>query len=415
MRIKNPYVILALLSGLNLVNYLDRSLISAVGPKIQEDLTLSDLQFGLVIQAFMWGYFVTSPVFGALGDRFRRRELIALGVATWSLATAGSGLMKTFAAMIAARLIVGVGEASYATLAPTIIDDLAAPSAKNRWLAVFYVAIPVGSALGYMLGGQLEHSYGWRSAFFIAGGPGLLLALLALFIDEPKRATRAEGSKGAPTSADRTPKAVESRGVWLRLIGIDVYRDAVIGYAAMTFALGGFAAWAPKYLYRELHMELKTANYWFGLILVVTGLLATFVGAQLGDRFPGQDRARANLRLCAISLLVSVPFSVLCLLADSPLGFFASIAAAEFAIFLSTSPINVVILQSVPKELRASAMALSIFAIHLFGDLVSPPLIGQISDSSSLKNAMFVLPIALALGTIAWWRGSAKRSVIAAH
>jgi len=398
MRIKNPYVILALLSGLNLVNYLDRSLISAVGPKLEEELGLSDFQFGLVIQAFMIGYFVTSPFFGALGDRFRRRELIALGVATWSLATAGSGLMTTFATMMGARLVVGVGEASYATLAPTIIDDLAGPAAKNRWLAVFYVAIPVGSALGYVLGGQLEHAYGWRSAFFIAGGPGLLLALLALFIDEPKRVTRekVQGEK--------------AEGVWKKLLGIEVYRDAVIGYAAQTFALGGFAAWAPKYLYRELQMDLKTADYWFGLILVVTGLLATFVGAQLGDRFPGEDRARANLRFCAISLLASVPFSIACLLAKSPLGFFASIAVAEFAIFLSTSPINVVILQGVPVALRASAMALSIFAIHLFGDLISPPLIGVISDSSSLRNAMLVLPVALALGTIAWWRGSARRA-----
>jgi MFS family permease len=400
MRIKNPYVILALLSGLNLVNYLDRSLISAVGPKLEEDLGLSDFEFGLVIQAFMIGYFVTSPLFGALGDRFRRRELIALGVATWSLATAGSGLMKTFTSMMAARLVVGVGEASYATLAPTIIDDLAGPASKNRWLAVFYVAIPVGSALGYVLGGQLEHAYGWRSAFFIAGGPGLLLALMALFIDEPKRATREK--TGEPAS-----------GAWRKLLGIDVYRDAVIGYAAQTFALGGFAAWAPKFLYRELEMDLKTADYWFGLILVVTGLLATFVGAQLGDRFPGEDRARANLRFCAVSLFASVPFSIACLLAHSPLGFFVSIAVAEFAIFLSTSPINVVILQGVPETLRASAMALSIFAIHLFGDLISPPLIGKISDVSSLRNAMFVLPVALAIGTIVWWRGSAKRAAVA--
>ncbi len=379
MRIKNPYVILALLSGLNLVNYLDRSLVSAVGPKLQQDLGLRDVEFGVVIQAFMLGYFATSPFFGALGDRFRRRELIALGVATWCLATAGSGLMKTFATMVAARVLVGVGEASYATLAPTIIDDLAKPAAKNRWLAIFYVAIPVGSALGYILGGQLEHAFGWRSAFFIAGGPGILL-----------------------------PRA-KRRGAWGELMRIQVYRDAVIGYAAQTFALGGFAAWAPQYLYRELHMDLKTADYWFGLILVVSGLLATFAGAQLGDRYPGEDRARANLRVCAISMLVSVPFSIACLMAGSPLGFFVGIAAAEFAIFLSTAPINVVILQGVPVELRSSAMALSIFAIHLFGDLISPPLIGKLSDTFSLGKAMFVLPVALVLGTIAWWRGSVKK------
>src|SRR5688572_30027179 len=241
----------------------------------------------------MIGYFATSPIFGALGDRFPRRGLIALGVAVWSLATVGSGLTETFAAMIASRVVVGVGEASYATLAPTIIDDLAEPSKKNRWLAIFYVAIPVGSALGYLVGGQLEHAFGWRSAFFIAGGPGLLLALLALAIEEPKRTTR---TKQAASSFGATAS---------QLFRIPLYRGTVIGYTAQTFALGGFAAWAPKYLYRVIGLDLKTADYWFGLVLVVTGLLATFVGGQLGDRWPGQDRARANLRVCAISTALS--------------------------------------------------------------------------------------------------------------
>ncbi len=402
MRFRNPYVILALLSGLNLVNYLDRYLVAAVGPKLQEELALSDFKFGFIVNAFMVGYFVTSPIFGALGDRYRRRELIALGIATWSLATVVSGLMQSFATMMAARFFVGVGEASYATLAPTIIDDLARPSAKNRWLAVFYVAIPVGSALGYIVGGRLEHAFGWRSAFFIAGGPGLILALLGLLFEEPKRTRRADES-------------ALKKGAWRSLLRIPIYRDAVIGYTAQTFALGGFAAWAPKYLYQHLRMDLKTADDWFGRILVVTGLLATFIGGQLGDRWPGVDRARANLRLCAATALLSVPFAAGCLWARSPLGFFAGIAAAEFAIFLSTSPINVVILQGVPAELRASAMALSIFAIHLLGDFISPPLIGAISDASSLTRAMFVIPIALALATFAWWRGSRVAVPIAAN
>jgi MFS transporter, Spinster family, sphingosine-1-phosphate transporter len=146
---------------------------------------------------------------------------------------------------------------------------------------------------------------------------------------------------------------------------------------------------------------------WFGVILVVTGLCATFVGGQWGDRWPGEDRARANLRLCAVTMIVGLPFSVACLLAGSPFGFFVGIAVANFALFLSTSPINVVILQGVPTGLRASAMALSIFAIHLFGDLVSPPLVGAISDASNLHMAMFVLPCALAVAALVWWRGSA--------
>src|SRR5689334_5561849 len=397
MRIRSPYLILAVLSGLNLVNYLDRYIVAAVGPKLAEELGLSDSQFGFVVTAFMIGYFATSPVFGALGDRLPRRGLMALGVVVWSLATAASGLMQSFAAIIAARVVVGVGEASYATLAPTIIDDLAAPEKKNRWLAIFYVAIPVGSALGYLAGGQLEHSFGWRSAFFIAGGPGLALALLAFAIEEPARAVRAKQSSAEGFGAT-------AQG----LFRIPLYRDTVIGYTAQTFALGGFAAWAPKYLYRVLGLDLKTADYWFGLILVVAGLFATFVGGQLGDRWPGQERARANLRVCALSTAVSVPFAVLCLLASSPIGFFAAIAAAEFAIFLSTSPINAVILASVPTELRASAMAASIFAIHLLGDMISPPLIGTISDASTLRAAMAVLPIALAVATLVWWRQSAQ-------
>jgi MFS transporter, Spinster family, sphingosine-1-phosphate transporter len=396
MRIRKPYLILAVLSGLNLVNYLDRYIVAAVGPKLAEDLGLSDSKFGFVVTAFMLGYFATSPLFGALGDRLPRRGLIALGVAVWSLATVASGLAATFAAMIAARVVVGVGEASYATLAPTIIDDLAEPSKKNRWLAVFYVAIPVGSALGYLVGGQLEHAYGWRSAFFIVGGPGLLLAFLALAIEEPKRVLAAKG-----------PNAALGFGATARrLFRIPLYRDTVIGYTAQTFALGGFAAWAPKYLYRTLGLDLHTADYWFGLVLVVTGLVATFVGGQLGDRFPGADRARANLRVCAISTAVSVPCAALCLVSSSPVGFFAAIAAAEFAIFLSTSPINAVILGGVPIELRASAMAASIFTIHLLGDMISPPLVGTISDASSLRAAMMVLPVALAAATLVWWRQS---------
>ena len=398
MRIRNPYAILAVLSGLNLVNYLDRYIVAAVGPKLAEELGLSDSKFGFVVTAFMIGYFATSPIFGALGDRFARRGLIALGVAVWSLATVGSGLTETFAAMIATRVVVGVGEASYATLAPTIIDDLAEPSKKNRWLAIFYVAIPVGSALGYLVGGQLEHAFGWRSAFFIAGGPGLVLAFLALAIEEPKRALRIQDAR-APANVGATAA---------QLFRIPLYRDTVIGYTAQTFALGGFAAWAPKYLYRVIGLDLKTADYWFGLILVVTGLLATFVGGQLGDRWPGEDRARANLRVCAISTAISVPFAALCLLSSSAFGFFAAIAVAEFAIFLSTSPINAVILGSVPSELRASAMAASIFAIHLLGDMISPPLIGVISDTSSLQRAMVVIPVALGAATLVWWRQSGQ-------
>lgn len=398
MRIQGPRLVLALLTALNFVNYLDRFLLAAIGPKLQADLGLSDFRFGLVVNAFMVGYFVTSPLFGALGDRKPRRGLIAAGVAVFSVATAASGLMRSFATMLAARVAVGVGEASYATLAPTIIDDLAPPAKKNAYLAVFYVAIPIGSALGYVLGGALEHAFGWRSAFFVAGGPGILLAAFVLFLTEPARRER----------TDRRPALASFR----QLASMPLYRSAVLGYVAYTFALGGFSAWAPKYLFQVLRMDLHTADFWFGAVLVVAGLVATFAGGWLGDRWPGADRARANLRVCAITCAAAVPLSAACLLAGSPTAFFVAIFFAELALFLSTSPINVALLQSVPVELRASAMAGSIFAIHLLGDMISPPLVGAISDATgSLATGMWLLPVATAIGAGVWWTASAERRV----
>lgn len=396
MRITRPYPILLLLTGINFVNYLDRYVIAAVGPKVQQDLGLSDFQFGLVVNAFMIGYFATSPLFGALGDRRPRKGLISAGIAIFSLATAASGLTRSFFSMLGARFAVGVGEASYGTLAPTIIDDLAPKAQKSRWLAVFYVAIPVGSALGYLLGGAIEHAYGWRSAFFIAGLPGILLALAVLLTKEPERR-----EKPAPRAA---------MADYRRLAKIPLYRSAVIGYTAYTFALGGFAAWAPKYLYSQLGMELRSADFWFGAVLVVAGLIATAAGGWLGDRWPGPDRVRANLRLCAVSSVVAVPFAAACLLATTPTTFFISIFATELCLFLATAPINLALLQSVPEGLRATAMAASIFVIHLLGDFISPPMIGAISDASSLRAGMWILPVAIAIGAAAWWLGSAARS-----
>jgi MFS family permease len=288
--------------------------------------------------------------------------------------------------MVAARIIVGVGEASYATLAPTIIDDLAPPARKNKWLSVFYVAIPVGAALG------VEARHGWRVAFYVVGAPGLVLALACLLIREPER-------RRAPR--ERTP----ARVYW-DLAQRPVYRASVIGYTAYTFALGGFSIFAPTYLEERFGMKLEAANQGFGAIILGTGLVATFVGGWLGDRWRGPDRPRANLALCGLSCAVACVLSAVALLAPTKTGFFLAMTGTQFALFLATSPINVVILGAVPEELRASAMAASIFTIHLLGDLISPPIVGYLERFMPLASAMLILPAALAIGAIVWIRGS---------
>jgi MFS family permease len=377
----------------------------AVSPRIQESLGLDDTRTGWVTTAFMLGYFVTSPIFGWLGDRYPRKRLIAAGVVLWSAATILSGLAGSFAGMIAARIFVGVGEASYATLGPTIIDDLSTPENRNRSLSIFYVAIPVGSALGFIVGGQLEHRFGWRPAFFIAGGPGLLLGLLVLLVREPARHGAARAS---------------AAGAYAEIARSRTFVFTVAGYVAQIFALGGFTAWATPFLYRKLCLELHTADTYFGAITVVTGLAGTAIGGVLADRWPGADRPRAYLRVCAWSSAVAAPFALVALLLPSAVGFLVALGVCELAVFISTAPVNAAILHSVRPGLRATAMAASIFFTHLLGDLDSPPLIGHISDAfgdprafcagaHGLQTAMYLLPVALAVSALAWLKGSLSR------
>lgn len=402
--IRKPGAVVAILTLLNLVNYLDRMLVNAVGPEMQRGLGLSDFELGLVGSAFMIGYFVTSPLFGFLGDRYPRKHLVAGGVLVWSVATALSGFAESASALLAARVLVGVGEASYATLAPTIIDDITAPERRNRVLAVFYVAIPVGSALGYVLGGQLAHAFGWRAAFWVAGGPGALLALLALWLREPERQARERTGAGA---------ALADLG---RLTRLRAYRSAVFGLTAQTFALGGFAIWAAPFLERRACLPLATADLWFGVVTASTGLAGTAIGGVLADRDRKRGPTEAALRVCAVSSSLAAPLALAALYAPGATGFFVALGLCELAIFVSTSPINTALLVSVPSQLRAAGMALSIFVSHLLGDFVSPPLVGRVSGAlggsaafcsggEALRDAMLFLPLALAVSAVFWWRG----------
>ncbi len=396
--IRRPQTILALLTALNLLNYLDRLVVSAVLPKVRDELHLSNFVAGSLATVFLLGYFATSPIFGALADKGPRKGLIALGVAVWSVATFASGLAGGAASLVGARAMVGVGEASYATLAPTIIDDAAPADRKGRWLAIFYVAMPLGGALGYLVGGFVEKHWGWRHAFYVAGGPGIVLAAVCLLIQEPVRKKLAAKADILATAA--------------KLLAAPLYRRGVLGYCAYTFAIGGFSFWAPTFLHDRYGLDLGTANFKFGLITVLGGLVGTTLGGTWADRSvrrlgvtDDSVVARINLRVCSLGSLAGVPLTVACFLAPTPNLFFALVFLAEVALFLNTSPINAVILRTAPPELRASAMALSIFGIHLLGDLWSPPFIGLLADHFPIAWAMMTIPVAVAISAVLWRPG----------
>ncbi len=391
----SPRSLLLILTGLNLLNYLDRFVLSAVLTPLQHDLGINDGQAGRLVTAFMIGYFITSPVFGWLGDRFPRKWLIAVGIFVWSLGTVLTGFAATFAVMIAFRVLVGVGEASYATISPSLISDSYGPKKRNNALTIFYVAIPVGAAIGTIVGGIISARWGWQHAFILAGAPGLLLALVLLPFAEPQRGQ----AEGKVAEAAKKPSVRDIAN----LFRIPEYLLVVIGYTAYTFALGAFAHWGPTFLHRVHGVAVENAGTFFGAVLVVAGLVGTMIGGFAATAWQKRNRAGYAWTL-GLSVIVAVPLSFAAFLSSQTIWSMTFMAMAMFFLFLSTGPVNTLILETVPVNLRASAMALSIFTIHLFGDMWSPEIVGRIADASNgnLQRAVLILPGVLLLGGIVW-------------
>lgn len=388
-----PLTSLAALTGLNLLDYFDRQLLASVLTPLKEEMGFTDDQLGTLQSAFMLGYFLTAPVFGYLGDRCPRRWLVAAGVAVWSLGTLLSGHAGTLGGLIVFRALVGLGEASFGTISPGWIADLFPPQKRNMAISIFYLAIPVGSALGYVVGSTIAAHYGWRAAFIWAGYPGLAIAFLLFLLREPPR--------GATERIKQAKVPVGWRS-YITLLRLRDYRLVVAGYAAQTFALGGFALWAPTFLYRVHHMEYAAAGQFFGASLVVTGLLATLIGGLAGSAW--RKRSPAGYAwVLAISAVAAVPTAFAAFLLQDVVLARVALVASMFFLFLPIGPVNTLILETVPVAQRATAMAGSIFAIHFFGDLWSPKIVGLLSDHfGSLQQAVLLLPVAL-IGAAFFW------------
>jgi sugar phosphate permease len=273
---------------------------------------------------------------------------------------------------------VGIGEATFVTIAPTFVADLFAEERRGRILGVFYLAIPVGSAAGYLLGGNLAPHYGWRFPFYIAAAPGFLLALAVLFLKEPER--------GQFDTLKETPERATLWG----LARNPAFLSATLGMAAMTFSLGGIQVWMPQFLYSERHYTLAVANLTFGMIVVVDGILASLAGGWLGDYLLRRMNSSYYL-ISAASMGLGVPFMIVALFVKGPV-MVPAIAVAAFFLLLNTSPLNAAVINSVGGHIRATALAVNIFIIHILGDVPSPTMMGWVADRRSLQTA-FVLPV----------------------
>jgi len=401
---RRALIALGALTAINLLNYLDRYLVPPLVPELEQAMGISHEQAGWLWPAFMVVYMIAAPVFGAWGDRGSRTRPIALGVAIWSLATVLSGLARSYPQLYASRALVGIGEAAYAAIAPALLADYFPLSARGRVYAVLNMAIPVGAALGYVLGGLIGHHYGWRAAFFLCGAPGILLAALMLALPDPPRGAQDDPPTvhaGGPPAAAAAGGVSAAMSVYLSLLRRAPYLLLVLGYAAYTFGLGGLGFWMPTFLQQVRGVSAAEATTGFGAIVIVTGLFGTLAGGWLGDYFLRRSR-QGYLWFSAVITLAAAPIALLALTASAPGVFYSAIIVAELLLFMSTGPINAAIVNIVSPLERASAMALSIFAIHLLGDVPSPPLIGHLAVTGSLARAVLVVPVALAIGGVIW-------------
>jgi MFS family permease len=396
---------LGVLTAINLLNYLDRYLVPPLVPELERAMGLSHEQAGWLWPAFMAVYMIAAPVFGAWGDRGSRTRPIAVGVFIWSLATVLSGLARSYPQLFGARALVGIGEAAYAPIAPALLADCFPLNARGRVFAVINTAIPVGAALGYILGGAIGHHFGWRAAFLICGVPGVLLAAAALRLRDPPRGAQEGVAGNAPQARPDGGGLYASLAAYLSLMRRGPYMLMVLGYAAYTFGLGGLSFWMPTFLQQVRGMPADQATTGFGGIVVVTGLLGTLAGGWLGDYCLKHSR-QGYLWFVGAITLAAAPVSLLALISPAPAVYYPALVVAQLLLFMSAGPINAAIVNIVSPFERASAIALSILMIHLLGDIPSPPLIGHLSDVGSLARAVLVVPVAIAVGGLIWLVGA---------
>jgi predicted MFS family arabinose efflux permease len=383
---------LVLLTAMNFVNYLDRYILPSVQEQIKHEFTLTDNQIGSLTLWFMVAYVCSSPITGWLGDRFPRKPMIvvaALAIAAMNFLTAS---VHGYNELNFRHAALGIGEACFGIFAPALLADFYPGSQRNRVMTIFNIALPVGAAAGYEAGAWVGAHHGWRMSFIASAVPGVLFALLILFfMREPQRTGVVEKAKTDKASV-------------MSLLKNKAYLTSILGYAAVTFSLGGISWWMPSFLHREAGYSIEAAGALMGPIIVVAGLGGTALGGWLAQVW-SKKTPKALYLVPGLSAALTIGPAVLCFF--GPKGWIVpSLSAAVFLIFLGTGPVNAATLNAVPANLRATAMAGQLFAIHVLGDMPSSKVIGMISDASNLRLGMAATLVAFAVGAVIFFVGA---------
>lgn len=377
-----------ILCYINLLNYMDRFTVAGVLPNIESDFGINDESSGLLQTVFICSYMFLAPVFGYLGDRYNRRIIMSCGITFWSAVTLASSYTpkEHFWLLLLTRGLVGVGEASYSTIAPTIIADLYVKGTRTNMLSIFYFAIPVGSGLGYIVGSQVGSlAHDWHWALRVTPGLGLVAVLLLVFVvQEPKR-----GAVEARSDLHQTS--------WLTdLLALSKNYSFILstfGFTAVAFVTGSLALWAPTFLFRAAIFTgerppcadancAASESLIFGAITCVTGVLGVASGVQVSRKLRSRT-PRADPLVCAAGLLLSAPFLYLAIVfaQASTVATYVFVFLGETFLSMNWAIVADILLYVVVPTRRSTAEALQIVISHLLGDAGSPYLIGVVSDS----------------------------------
>jgi len=369
----NPAVgTLALLIALNLLNYIDRYILPGEVTLIQREFHSTDQQMGALTTALFVVYMLAAPLTGWLGDHFRRKPLIIGGALLWSLATLGTAWVHDYWTLFIRHAVVGVGEATFGIFAPAVLADFYPERDRNRILSIFYLAIPVGAALGYLAGGEMGSHWGWRTPFFICAIPGLVIAALYGWLGrEPER------------GASDHVKPTADRSTVMGLFRNPAFLTATFGLAMLTFAMGGISAWMPTFLHRSAGLSVGNAGLAVGAITVVDGIAGTLMGGWIAQRWL-RTNYQALYLLSFWSVALTLPCGILVFFGPKAWAI-PALLVTEFFLFMNTGPLNAAIVNSVSAPVRATAISLNLFCIHAFGDTFSPTIIGAISDRTNLR------------------------------
>ena len=422
-----PLITIMILAAINLFNYIDRYIISANLAPISSQLGFSHSETlkGLLQSAFMVSFVVMAPVFGWIQPKVSRTRMIAVGVLLWTLASGASGmagiarsmadearangvpiqawmdLIGTYGFLLATRCMVGIGEAAFGPAAPALLSDWYSEASRGKALAALYMAVPVGSAIGFALGGI----FGWPWSFFYVVPPGVILALACWYLPEPA-STSCKSQSSIPL------------GEYVFLLRSPSYKLNVTAYTAATFCIGGIAFWLPNYISETRQaVGSETGSMVIGLIIVTSGMLATVLGSLLADKWRTSDPG-AYFRVCAWGMYLAFPAMVGVVLAPFPFAWICLFLAC-LGLFMNTGPANAILMNIVPPHLRPPAMAICIFVIHALGDVISPTLIGIAGDwlPGGLNSGFLLVSVLVLVAGLTWHFGAAhlEKDIISAH